>query len=105
MQRHLQPLNIRKKNIINLKPNGKPRTTAIDAMIVLIQKFVTDNSRLTVRQIAKLLVVELSSGTVYAALIEYLILKRHNARWRMSISYMYFDKRTKTTVCKNIKFF
>lgn len=39
----------------------------IDAMIVfvLIQKMVTDYVRLTVRQIAKLLVVELSSGTVY----------------------------------------
>lgn len=69
-------------------------------MIVLIQKLVTDNSRLTVRQIAKLLVIELSSGTVYAALIEYLKLKRPNARWTMDISY--FDKRTKTTVCENM---
>lgn len=62
-------------------------------MIVLIQKLVTDNGRLAVRQLASLLEVELSSGTVYAALIEYLKLKRPNARWTMDISYI--DKRTK----------
>lgn len=73
-------LLISEKKIINLKPNGEPRTSAIDAMIVLIKKLVTDNCRLTVRQIAKLLVVELSSGTVYAAIIEYLKLKRPYAR-------------------------
>lgn len=54
-------------------------------------------------RIAKLLVVKLSSATVYAALIEYLKLKRPNARWTMDISY--FDKRTKTTVCENMNFF
>lgn len=70
-------------------------------MIVLIQKLVTRNGLLTVRYIAKLLVVGLSSGTVYAALLEYLRLKWPKARWTMDISY--FDKRTKTTACKNIK--
>lgn len=68
----------KRKNILNLKPNGGQRTTTIDVMIALIQKLVTDDGRLMVRQLAML--VDISLGAVETCSKEHLKLRKISTR-------------------------